>query len=123
MKKLETQRIDDYLLIKEFNSYKERVEKTLRDLETALSSLRKNSEALSATAGNTDSALRIYSETLTGLVGSHNSLAITYDKSRKDIDVAFDRIKGLENIVSDLEQNCDYLLSFEGGGDRNRHWR
>ena len=119
----EPQKKVDYLVLEEFNSYKVRIEKSLKELEAALSILKKNSEALSAGAGKTEFTVKSMKESFERLGKDHIGMANAYDKSRKDIDIAFDRIKGLENFVSSLQQDFGYLQCSTGDGRRNGHWR
>ena len=117
------QKKDDYLLMKEFNSYKARVEKSLKELEAALLSLKKNSEALTVSVGKTESTVKNLKESHVRLEEDHIGMACAYDKSRRDLDIAFDRVKNLEDFVFSLQRDCEFLPPSSGGVGRNRPWR
>ena len=73
------QKKEEYLLIKEFNSYKDRIENALKDLEAALSSLKKNSEALSKDLSKVEKTTRNVVESHDRLEEDHIAMASAYE--------------------------------------------
>lgn len=117
------QKKEEYLLIEEFNSYKERIDKALKEFEAALSSLKNTSETLTTDVRKIELFTRNVEESHFRLGDDHIAMASAYDKTRRDLDIAFDRIKDLEDFACTVEQDCEFLRPPSRDGGWNRHWR